>query len=291
MKIYIPNHDKNAVGGGWSFLRNLTAELKKNCFFVDKIDDCDIVFIAGPTLTSHAIVEEAERKGKKIVLRVDNIPEDYRNRGTALSRLKIFSQKADVVVYQSEWARGYVSEYTGVDGTVIMNGANRKIFKIDTKNRKDDDFLYVRSSTNENKRWQEAKYFFRNKWLTDKYSRLVVVGNFNDYLKLYGNDFVERYKLGLFDENIIYKGQIKSAEDMARIYQQCSEIFVPFFNDACSNVVIEALLCGCKINTCMSGDTGGTPEILSLYESMGYYGLSSERMAEEYYALFNLVLQ
>src|SRR3990167_837957 len=242
MKIHIPIYDRNGIGGGWSFLRNLEKGLKSDCYFVDNLCEADILFIAGPTLAIHEIVESAERLGKPIVLRVDNIPEDYRNRGTALSRLKIFSEKADVVVYQSEWARGYVGGYTGVDGTVIYNGVDKNIFKPTTNKIELKDcaldkldaltytsahrVLYVRSSTNESKRWQEAKYFFREMWLKNRIAKLSVVGNFGDYVKLYGDDFIGRYTLGAFDEPIEYLGQLNTAEQMAKVMRNSDEILI-----------------------------------------------------------------
>jgi len=286
MKLYIPNYDPNGIGGGWSFLRNLIKGIKSEVQITHSLEDCDIMFICGPTMVQRDEVKKAEQLGKKIILRCDNIPEDYRNRGTAISRLKDFSKMADVVVYQSEWARNYVSSLTGVDGAVILNGVDREIFNTNGKTN-NKNVLYVRSSTNENKRWQEAKYWFRGLWLKDKDINFIVVGNFADYIKLYGDDFCDRYRLGLFDEPYTYLGQIKTAGEMATVYKDCNEILVPYYNDACSNTVLEAKACGCKINTCQGGLSGGTSELLAMPDE--FIGL--DRMKKEYIGLFNLVLQ
>ena len=285
MKIYIPNYDPNGLGGGWTFLRNFI-RATSSVVQLSSLQDCDVMFICGPTMASRDEVKKAQSLGKKIVLRVDNIPEDYRNRGTAISRLKDYSKISDAVVYQSEWAREYVMGLTGVDGVVIYNGVNFKIFNDKERDQHSKNILYVRSSTNESKRWQEAKYIFREMWLEDKELQLLVVGNFADYIKLYGDDFVGRYNLGCFDEFVTYIGQIKDVSKMADIMRRSREILIPFYNDACSNTVLEAIACGCKINTCHSGNTGGTPEILDKD-----LDINMDRMGKEYLGLFDLVLQ
>jgi glycosyltransferase involved in cell wall biosynthesis len=286
MKLYIPNYDPNGIGGGWSFLRNLIKGIKSKVQICHNLEECDIMFICGPTMVQRDEVKKARALGKKIVLRVDNIPEDYRNRGTAISRLKDFSEMADVVVYQSNWAREYVMSLTGIDGCIILNGIDRNVFN-DTGKTNNKNVLYVRSSTNENKRWQEAKYIFRKMWLADKDLHFIVVGNFADYIKLYGSDFCDRYRLGLFDEPYTYLGQIKTAEEMATVYKDCHEILVPYYNDACSNTVLEARACGCKINICDSGLSGGTSELLAMPEEF----IGSDRMVKDYISLFGLTLQ
>jgi glycosyltransferase involved in cell wall biosynthesis len=287
MKIFFSVSGNNNIGGGFSFARNLWKGLKGQCFLTDNInDDFDIALIIGPTTISRDDVKKIRARNIPIVLRCDNIPEDYRNRGTAISRLKDFSKMADVVVYQSEWARNYVSSLTGVDGAVILNGVDREIFNTNGKTN-NKNVLYVRSSTNENKRWQEAKYWFRGLWLKDKDLHFIVVGNFADYIKLYGGDFCDRYRLGLFDEPYTYLGQIKTAEEMATVYKDCEEILVPYYNDACSNTVLEARACGCKINACDSGMSGGTPELLEMDEAF----IGSDRMVKDYISLFELTLQ
>lgn len=287
MRIYIPKFDEKAVGGGWTFLRSLIKYIKSEVSFAHTIEDCDIMFIPGPTLAERADVEKARQLEKRIVLRVDNIPEDYRNRGTAVSRLKDFSRMADAVVYQSNWARDYVMSLTHVDGAVIYNGVNRDIFNPVGRAEKSNQILYVRSSTNENKRWQEAKYYFREYWKKRPELIFTVVGNFADYVKLYGEDFEKRYHLGLFDEPHVYYGKVPEAEAMAEIYRGSAVMLAPYYNDACSNIILEARACGCEVDMCLSGNSGGTPEIMALDEAL----IGADRMAKEYLGLFKLVMQ
>jgi hypothetical protein len=63
-----------------------------------------------------------------------------------------------------------------------------------------------------------------------------------------------------------------------------------YFNDACSNSLIEALVSGCEI----VGDeyyrnTGGAPEIITKFTEYGrdYFGL--ERMCTQYYEVMKLL--
>jgi len=266
--------------GGWSFSNTLAKYLSKAGWpIVDSLQDADIFLITGPTTANRDVVKMAIDKGIKVVFRVDNIPEDYRNRGTAVSRLKDFSKMADVVVYQSNWAKDYVMGLTEVDGAVIYNGVDTKTFfsRKNKKNKEIVNYLYVKSSTNENKRWPEAKYYFRMEWLKNKNSKLHLVGRWGREIK--------EYNFGLFNEPYEYHGEIKNPYQMAELYRQCDIILIPYYNDACSQVVLEAKASGLQINTCFSGMTGGTPELLELSD------ISAERMTQEYIGLFNLVMQ
>ena len=291
MRIYISTKPDASIGGGWTFTRNIVNYLNQQgamCVF-DKDMDFDVAFVIGPTTISKEDFRAIRSNGKPIVLRIDNIPEDYRNRGTALSRLKEFSQGADVVIYQSEWARKYVRAFTGIDGTVIMNGVDRTIFN--TKGRvnrevlQQRNYLYIRSSTNESKRWQEAKYIYRQEFLNYGNTHLNIVGNFGDYLKQYGDDFIKNYKMGMFDEPYTYLGQITDPNHLAEIYKRSHYVIAPFYNDACSNVMLEARACGCELMMGTAANTGANQEILALPDDK----MSIEYMGEQYLGIFKVL--
>ncbi|MCK5493854.1 MAG: hypothetical protein KAJ14_12155, partial [Candidatus Omnitrophica bacterium] len=101
-KIFIPQRAKTGIGGGWTFTANLVKALKDEVQFVDDWQDCDIYFIPGCTLAEREEVKQAKDKGKKIILRIDNVPRNSRNRNTGTSRLFDMAQMADEVIYQSE---------------------------------------------------------------------------------------------------------------------------------------------------------------------------------------------
>ena len=144
MRIYIVNQSKQKYGGGFTFIRNLKYGLKRKVIFVDKWEEADIVFIAGATMADKEVVENAKKAGKRLILRVDNIPRNSRNRNTGTSRLEKYADLADRVVYQSKWAREYVKPLIKKEGQVIYNGVDLEIFNPDGfEQPKNKDVVYL----------------------------------------------------------------------------------------------------------------------------------------------------
>lgn len=81
-----------------------------------------------------------------------------------------------------------------------------------------------------------------------------------------------------------YWGQISDINLLAAIYKQTDYLIYSFWNDACSNTLIEALCSGCEIiDRYDMAETGGASEILHCYDEHGgieYFGL--DRMKKEY---------
>jgi glycosyltransferase involved in cell wall biosynthesis len=283
MKVYIANESKQRLGGGFTFLRNFIKAMKDKVEFVENVEDCDIYFIAGATMVSKEAVYEAKRMGKRIVLRIDNAVKDSRNRGCGMSRMKAIAQKADKLVYQSKWARDYLSDYLNKNGAVIRNSCDTDIFnpqgsKIAKNGKK--VYLYTRFNRDDTKNWHEAWYEFQKIHKTLGNAELWLVGQFSPEL-------VE-YKFDFFNEEVVnYLGVIEDEELMAQIYRTANYLIFPFYNDACSNTLIEARCCGTKIFMTSSGSTGGTPEILHKDKPLEDFSL--EKMAEKYLKLFEEV--
>jgi len=283
MRVFVANESKNTIGGGWTFIRNFKKATKNRVEFVDSVEDCDIYFIAGATMVSKESVYEAKQMGKKIVLRIDNAVKDSRNRGCGMSRMKAIAQKADKLVYQSKWARDYLSDYLNKNGAVIRNGCDTEIFnpygdKLD-KNRK-KIYLYTRFNRDDTKNWHEAWYEFQRMHKNVGNAELWLVGQFSPELIEYGFDFFN-------GEQVNYLGVIDDEKAMATIYRTADYLIFPYFNDACSNTLIEARCCGTKIFMTPSGATGGTPEIL--HQDKPLEDFSLERMADKYLKLFDEV--
>ena len=130
MKIFIVNQSKQTTGGGFTFISNFVKGLNKlGIKTVNRVEDCDVFFISGATLVTRDEFKRAKELKKKIVLRVDGIPEDWRNRGTGWSRLKDFAREADVIIYQSEFVRNTIGKMLDKDGAVIYNGVDEGIFR------------------------------------------------------------------------------------------------------------------------------------------------------------------
>ena len=118
MKIFIPEKAKAGLGGGWTFTRNFINCMRGQVEFESRIEKCDIYFLPGPTLAEKEEVECAKGMGKKIVLRVDNMPRNSRNRNTGASKLLKFATMADVVIYQSHWAKDFLQPFLKREGEV-----------------------------------------------------------------------------------------------------------------------------------------------------------------------------
>lgn len=277
MKIHIANYEPDRLGGGWRFSSNLVKGLGDK---VSNYEEADIYFVAGPTMVSYEEVEKAKQDGKKIVLRIDNIVRNSRNRNTGMSRMKRFGELADLLVYQSEYAADILGkQFLNREGPVILNGCDTSIFN--PKGREESTtarFLYSRVNRDETKNWEMARFIFQEQsHVRDGEAKLHLVGQFSPELVEYNFDFYN-------DEKYHYWGTITDPETMATIYRNSDYLLYTFFNDACSNTMIEALCSGCEIfDPYGMANTGGAPEILHCFEEHGgrdYFTI--ERMTNDY---------
>lgn len=267
--IYVANKSQQKLGGGFIFLDNLRKGSNGMCSFVDKWEDCHIFFIPSATMAMRDEALAAKNAKKRIALRIDNMPKDSRNRGTAFSRMRDFAKLADVIIFQSEWCRQYVGEYLqmscGVDlskSQVIYNGVDTEIFfyKDDPKNR-GETYLFTTFNTDENKRFPEAAYDFHQRHKKAKKEGLPL-----PKLKLVGNfpKEIVPYKFDFFDgENVDYSPPIADRRKMADVFRSCKYIYFPAFADAAPNTVSEAMACGCKV--LLANPIGGTTEVINQF--------------------------
>jgi len=278
MKIYNPNISKQQIGGGWTFRRNLEKALKDKAEFVDNWPECDIFLISSVTIVDKSEVFAAKKNGKKIVLRVDNMPRKSRNkRMSPHERMKEFAQLADAVIYQSKWAQDWIGSYLGISGTVIYNGVDTEIFKPSQVRRdscEDKIFMYIQYNRDENKRMPEAFDMFTKEWLKNNDHILWIVGQYSPALVEKDFDFFR-------GENIKYFGILDNQEEMAKLMQQADILLYPSYSDSCPNTVIEAKTCGMEV---WHRGHAGVGEAASIKDS------SLERMGDEYYNLFKKVL-
>lgn len=288
MKIYIANHSKQTVGGGWTFIDNFRkyAARIKEVVLVDTAQECDIFLIPSATMVNREEVKAAAAIGKKIVLRIDNLPKNSRNRNTGISRLFDYAKMALLIVYQSWWAERFIGSFFHQiiprKTAVIYNGIDTEIFNNHQngwKKEGDPQFLYVRYNRDETKRWDEAWYHFQTIFLKHPDAHLWIAGNFSQELIDYDFDF-----FGGAEKRYKYWGVINK-KTLAQLYRGADYVIIPYFNDACSNVILEARACGCSILPLLSGRTGGTPELLDYN-----FDISAERMVKEYIEKFKALL-
>lgn len=284
IKLYIPNISSGAVGGGWTFRNNLINGLQGKVSFVDDIDSCDIFFISGITMIDKSDIFEAKRQGKKIVLRVDNVPKKSRNkRSSPHERLKEFGQMSDWIVFQSKWSKKYTSplfDDIGSKSSIIYNGVDKKVFYSDEGQRNNNRYLFAYHGNSELKGFWQAHYYFQ---------MLARGNNKAEFWFIY--DFgrgLEELKDSNFDfwngENFKYLDKANTPHEMASIMRKCKYLIFPSFMDAAPNTILEARSCGLEVINTVSEFEGGSKEMLELKD------ISLERMSDEYLELFKSLL-
>lgn len=285
IKLYISNISKITIGGGMSFLRNFRKGLQGKIEFVDRWEDSDLVFIFSITVIDKTEIHEAKKAGKKIVMRCDNIPRKSRNkRQHPAERLREFGEMADLVIYQSKWAKEYASYFAG-EGIIILNGVDTSIFNY-TGRKKNETYTYgyINFNDNPNKRFDEALYLYDMEWriFADK-PILKIAGNVPS---IYRDN--PEYNWDIPSEaKVEYVGILKTPEQVANYLKGIDVLLYPSFAEACPNTVLEAMACGCHIKGI--NKTGGTIEIIEDYKKRK--GVKTiEEMCEEYLSEFNKLL-
>lgn len=262
MKTHILNYEPNRTGGGWTQSRYLYEGLEAVPY-----EEADIVIVTGPTMANRTEVEQAKKDGKKIVFRIDNAVRNSRNRGTGMSRMKDFSDMADLVIYQSKWARDFLYPFTKKDGAVILNGVDTSVYNSDNRRDEDHTYLYARSSRDEGKQWINAWYWYVDHFAKHPESHFEIAGKFSSDNFQYNFDFYN-------GEKYTFIGQQPNLIDS---YKRNKYFLYSFTNDACSNSLLEARASGCEIVDVFNAlSTGGAPEIMACKD------ISVERMISQY---------
>lgn len=281
MKVYAPNSKPNDVGGGFTFYRNFTKGMNNRVHFVKTWQECDIVFITSVTLIEKEEVHEAKKHGKKIVLRVDNVPRKSRNkRSSPHERLKEFADLSDVVVYQSKWARDYCFPLCG-EGTVIYNGVDQEVFKPNTDLRREDRYLFAYHGKNEQKNFWTAHLMFQYIAREKPQAEFWFIYDFGSDTGILQDSNFDFWN----GEKFKHIEKVYDSEDMAALMQQCSHLIYPAIADASPNVVLEAIASGLDVVGQAPRELSGTDELLT-----DVYDISLQRMCDEYYGIFDLLM-
>lgn len=275
MKVYLTGKNRVDTGGGFSFNANIQKALP-DVDWIDNENEADLIFVTGITLIES---DDLLKAGAPIVLRVDNLPTKSKNpRTDVLGRLRAAGKLSQHIIYQSKWAKDYVGYFMERDrpSTVIYNGADTKYFNRDQRvKHHEKTYLYIGRKGEPNKRKEEALHHFHMCHRQDKSIRLVLAGAYDRNFISAGFDFVDSEKIE-FLGNQVYG-------NMHLVYKNADVLLAPYFNDACSNTIIEARHCGLDIWTGTGGSTGGTPEIIN--EPLDH--LTLDYMGERYMEIFN----
>lgn len=259
MKINLLNESKMTIGGGFSFIENFYTGIVsyvKDHQITPDWKEADIVLIPSASMISKELFRAVKEAKKKIVLRVDNIPRNSRNRGTGTSRLKMMADNSDLIVYQSQWAKDYVGYFLKKDGIVVYNGIDTAIFKKEggrKEFRGSPVYLYSRYNRDETKRWESAWYKYQLIQRKEPSAKLIIVGQFSPEQIQYNFDFYN-------NEHYEYLGIITEPKEMAAIYRGADYLLAVYSNDCYSNTYQEVVACGVKL---FEPDmSGGTPELI-----------------------------
>lgn len=290
MKLYIPFSSTKNTGGGTSFYKNIISSLpRRNWAVTPHRAGADLILIPSSSALLPQVLEGF--KGK-VILRIDNLPKDSRNRGTGWKRLKSYAQRADGIVWQSLWSKEYVGWWLLREGikkpsVVIYNGIDISIFNLKKRKKvKKNRVFYTRYGRSETKNWEFAWYWFEMFSRKHSDAELWIVGKFSPELIAYNFDFFAH-------EKIQYFGIVMEKELIANLMGQCEYALMPYILDACSNSIIEALCMGLKIifMPIAREYLGGTMEIVDLFKKKGYNFFSKERMTDEYIDFFEQILK
>lgn len=281
MRVHLLNDSSQKIGGGWTFIENF----KEAAIYMDDLEivdiwfDADIILIPSSSMVDKKTVREIEAAKKPYVLRVDNVPRNSRNRNTGTPRLLSYAQGAKAVVYQSNWAKGYLFPFLQKSGRVIYNGIDLGIFNTIAPPKREFPgspvYLYSRFNRDETKSWERAQYRFQMIHRDYKEAFLVIVGQFSQELIDANFDF-------FMGERFEYLGVVDTSLNMAVILRSCNVLLAPYFNDAYSNTIQEAIACNLEIEFDMSG---GTPELIENGPR------DRTEMVAEYFEVFKGVLE
>ena len=274
MKIYLDNYEPNRTGGGWSFARHFVKGMGD--LITTDYKEADIFFVTSASMTTREKVEQAKKDGKKVVLRVDNILRPSRNRGGGMTHMRDYADNADLVIYQSRDAWDRLSDYLNKVGTIILNGTDESVFYPAKERPEALTYIYSRFNRDETKNWEIARDFYaETSHILKGDCQLYIVGQFSDELREYNFDFYQ-------SENFKYLG-VLPPQELADVYRNSSMLIYSYWRDACSNTLIEALMCGLKIAyPDPFFKKGSANEIHTLWDIYGdsYFGL--DRMCSEY---------
>lgn len=270
MRIHLAKYEPTRQGGGWAWQGSFAKGIQTYDY-----ENSDVFMIAGASMLSRDEVQKAKDDGKKIVLRVDNFLKNSRNRNTGMTRMADFSEWSDLIIYQSEWAKAFLSPFLGKKrSAVILNSVDEKVFNTENISRQTNTtYLYSRYNRDESKNWPIAQYWFQKIHQKDPSAELLIAGNFSPELVENEFDFYA-------GERIKYFGVLPN-RGMADIYRISEYFMYPYWKDACSNTLIEALMCGCKIYSNEFLLDGSAKEIIDKFnEDPSYFNLG--RMINEY---------
>lgn len=252
MKIWIENSSKNQneLNGKSLFCNRLAKVFTKS--------GIEVVDGKEPADVSINVISLKHKNSKVKILRLDGVWHDtaknYRQKNKAL---KESLEKADGVIYQSEFAKRMCDKYLGkpkCPTEVIYNGADISYFKTIEPTQLKYKYNFIAfSKWRPHKRLRDIIHSFLDADIKD--SQLLIAGP----LSKSGMHDSEINKLSIYP-NIQFLGNL-TQDELIPIIKGCNASIHLCWFDACPNSVVESLCCNVPV---ICNNVGGTPELIKL---------------------------
>lgn len=225
-----------------SFFQDKGIEIALSCE-----EDCDLVFVV--ITTSLELIKEKKKSGAKILQRLGGVffdkDKDYKGMNLMLQNVL---KEADLVIYQSQFAKEMCNRYLGMPDAisrVIYNPVDTSVF---TPYGKKIDFgsnvVLAVSTWRPWKRLQDSVEAINELLKVRDDITFIIIGR--------GVNIEGR------SSHIRYLGEIPHHE--LPLYYRSADLFLfPSWLDGCPNVVLESLASGTPV---ICTDTGGTKELV-----------------------------
>jgi glycosyltransferase involved in cell wall biosynthesis len=238
-----------AAGGGFYFMRQFERYLESRGHTVTRslAARCEVLLMNSWQVDYDQVLEAIRRSPRlRIVHRVDGSSQDYGRGPKGDRRQGQVSRFADLTIFQSAYCRHSTREkfpVIGADGPVIPNPVDVDLFspqgeRADLPGRS-PRLVYVTHSTNPMKGWGDVYALAGQRPdLT-----FILVGSYDDPPAL---------------PNLHLLGTV-AHDDLPRVLRACDVSLAFQRNEACPNVVLEAMACGLPI---LYVESGATPELV-----------------------------
>ncbi|HEC21799.1 MAG TPA: glycosyltransferase [Chloroflexi bacterium] len=238
-----------AAGGGFYFMRNFERYLEAHGHTVTRslADRYDVLLVNSWQVDYDHVLEAIRRNPRvRIVHRVDGSSQDYGRGEKGDRRQGQVNRFADLTIFQSAYCRHSTREkfpVIGSDGPVIHNAVDVEHFSPQGERAdlpgEGARLGYVTYSTNPMKGWRDV---------------YTLAGQHPDLTFI----LIGRYESPPDLPNLHVLGPVPH-EELPRMLRAC-DVFLAFQrNEACPNVVLEAMACGLPI---LYAESGATPELV-----------------------------
>lgn len=150
-------------------------------------------------------------------------------------------KKIENIVCVSEYARDYIESFYGISGIKVIHNWIPRIRGVKLNIVRKGIIHFCVSGTLEERKQQktviDAFRLMPNE--LKKKCVLHIVGNNPEWSRDYWEQF-----LPVFDENIVYHGEIADEKERWRLYEKMNVFVVPSLDEACSLVALEGALLG-----------------------------------------------